>query len=440
MAEQKKRQLKLGARVFGIGHYRTSWRHPNVPPDGNVNFAEHIRQVQEAEAAKFDFVFFSDRLYFDETSAPKSMNQFEPLTLLSALASITKNIGLVGTLSTSYTEPFNVARQFMSLDKISGGRAGWNVVATALHGAALNFGRNEHYSHEERYKRAKEHLEIVQGLWDSWEDDAFVYDKENNIFYNPEKLHTLNYVGEYYKVRGPLNINRSPQGQPVIFQAGQSEIGRNFAAQFAEGVYTVPVSYQEANRYYEDLKARIVKAGRDASKTLIFAGMNPVIGRTEKEAQDKYQEVLSYITYEEALTELKLFYKNVDLNQFDPDAPFPDLQDEGSDGYSYLANRIKEAAKAEGLTLRQAAFRYGTPKSEFVGTPEQIADRMQYWFENRACDGFFVWPPYYEGNREFIELVLPILRERGLFREEYESTTLRGNLGLDFVKNRYARS
>lgn len=439
MANIPKRQLKLGARVFGIGHYRTSWRHPDVPPDGNVNFAEHVRQVQEAEAAKFDFVFFSDRLYFDEHSAPKSLNQFEPVTLLASLASITRNIGLVATLSTSYTEPFNVARQFMTVDKISGGRAGWNVVSTALSGASLNFSRDAHYGHAERYKRAKEHLDVVQGLWDSWEDDAFVYDKENNRFYDPSKLHALNYEGEFFKVRGPLNIDRSPQGQPVIFQAGQSETGRNFAAQYAEGVYSTPITFEESHAFYEDLKARAVKAGRAEDDILIFAGLNPVIGRTEAEAQAKFKEILSYITYEEALTEIKLFYKNVDLFKFDPDAPFPDLQSEGNEGYSYMANRIKIAAKEEGLTLRQAAFRYGTPKPAFVGTPEQIADRMQQWFEGRGCDGFFVWPPYYEGTREFIELVLPILRERGLFREEYEASTLRGNLGLDKVPNRYAK-
>ncbi|WP_135546366.1 LLM class flavin-dependent oxidoreductase [Paenibacillus cymbidii] len=438
MTNKRNRTLKLGARVFGIGHYRTSWLHPNVPPDGNINFAEHIRQAQEAEAAKFDFIFFSDRLYFDEHSAPKSLNQFEPIALLSALASITKRIGLVGTLSTSYSEPFNVARQFMTLDKISGGRAGWNVVSTALSGASLNFSRDVHYGHAERYRRAKEYLDIVQGLWDSWEDDAFSYDKKNNIFYDPSKLHALNYEGEFFKVRGPLNINRSPQGQPVIFQAGQSEAGKQFAAQYAEGVYTTPITFEEANVFYKDLKERVVNVGREEDDILIFAGLNPVIGRTEDEAQAKFRDILSYITYEEALTEIKLFFKNVNLFQFDPDAPFPDLQSEGNEGYSYMANRIKNAAKQEGLTLRQAAFRYGTPKSQFVGTPVQIADRMQAWFEGRACDGFFVWPPYYEGTREFIDLVLPILRERGLFREEYEANTLRGNLGLDFVRNRYA--
>ena len=440
MANERKRQLKLGARVFGIGHYRTSWRHPNVPSDGNINFAEHVRQVQEAEAAKFDFVFFSDRLYFDEYSAPKSTNQFEPLTLLSALAAVTNNIGLVGTLSTSYTEPFNAARQFMSLDKISGGRAGWNVVSTAIPGASLNFSRDAHYGHAERYKRAKEHLEVVKGLWDSWEDDAFIYDKENNNYYDKSKLHKLNYEGEFFKVRGPLNINRSEQGQPVIFQAGQSEAGKNFAAEQAEGVYTIPISYEEAHTFYDDLKARVVKAGREEDDLLIFAGLHPVIGRTQEEAQAKSDEILSYITYEEALTEIKLFFNNVDLFKYDPDAPFPDLKNEGNDGYSYMANRIKKAAKEKGLTLRQAAFMYGTPKSEFVGTPEHIADRMQYWFENRGCDGFFVWPQYIEGMQEFVELVLPILRERGLFREEYESTTLRGNLGLNFVPNRYAKA
>lgn len=435
----EKRQMRLGTRVFGIGHYRTFWKQKNVPPNGNIDFAAHVRQAQYAESAKFDFIFFSDRLYFDEFSAPKSTNQFEPLTLMAALSAVTSKIGFVGTASTSYTEPFNMARQLMSTDVLSGGRIGWNAVTTALNGAALNFSRDKHFSHAERYLRAQEHIDIVRGLWDTWEDDAFVYDKEQGVFYDPAKLHALDYKGEYFSVRGPLNISRSKQGQPVIFQAGGSETGKNFAAKNAEGIYTTIDNLEEAQAFYRDLKGRTVKAGRSEDQVLIFPGIYPFVGKTEKEAWDKYNEVASYITYEEAVTELKLFFKETDFSKLDPDAPFPDLSHQVSgDGYRSMTDRIMRIAKEEKLSLKETAFRFGAPSKEFVGTGVQIADRMQQWFEGRGCDGFNVWAPYLGGQEDFVEHVLPILQERGLFRKDYESDTLRGNLGLDIPKNRYA--
>ncbi|TBL70911.1 LLM class flavin-dependent oxidoreductase [Paenibacillus thalictri] len=434
----QKRQMKLGTRVFGIGHYRTLWRQQQVAPNGNIDFKAHVRQAQYAESAKFDFIFFSDRLFFDQYSAPKSMNQFEPLTIISALSAVTSKLGFVATASTSYTEPFNLARILMSADQISGGRVGWNAVTTALSGAALNFSRDKHFSHSERYQRAQEHLDIVRGLWDTWEDDAFVYDKENNKFFDPAKLHTLDYKGQFFNVRGPLNISRSEQGQPVIFQAGGSETGKTFAAQNAEGIYTIIDTLPEAQVFYADVKRRTVQAGRSEDDVLIFPGMYPFIGRTEKEAWDKYNEVVSYITYEEAVTELKLFFKDTDFSKLDPDAPFPEFSTESSEGYRSMADRIVRIAKGERLSLKETAFRFGSPKQEFVGTPERIADRMQAWFEQRGCDGFNVWAPYVGGQEEFAEKVLPILQDRGLFRKDYEADTLRGNLGLSLPENRYA--
>ncbi|TNJ66974.1 LLM class flavin-dependent oxidoreductase [Paenibacillus hemerocallicola] len=433
----KQRKLRLGARVFGVGHYRTAWRQPEVAPDGNIDLPNHVRQVQLAEAAKFDFVFFADGVYVNEKSTPKALNSFEPLTLLSALAAVTKRIGLVGTISTSYTEPYNVARQLASLDLLSGGRAGWNVVTTGQEGASQNFGRESHYEHAVRYRRAREHLEVVQGLWSSWEEDAFVYDKERGVFFDPRKLHELNYRGEFFSVKGPLNISRSKQGEPVIFQAGGSETGKAFAAESADAVYTTPESLEEARLFYRDLKGRMAAYGREPDQLLIFPGLHPFVGRTEEEAWQKYEQVVSYISLADALQELKLFFPAIDFTQYDPDGPFPELGDEGGNRYRYMSDRIKRVAREEKLTLRQTAFRYGAPSKEFVGTGEQLADRIEAWLEGEGADGFFIWPPYPTGLDDFIEHVVPVLQRRGLYREEYEADTLRGQLGLDIPASRH---
>jgi FMN-dependent oxidoreductase (nitrilotriacetate monooxygenase family) len=433
--------MKLGARFFGIGKSsRTAWRHPLVDLGANVSLDHHVQQAQIAEAGKFDFIFMADSPYIDGSSTPSVLNRLEPLTILSAVAAVTRKIGLVGTVTTSFSEPYTVARQFASLDHISGGRAGWNVVTTGLEGAARNYGRTEHLPHDVRYRLAEEHLQVVRGLWDSWEDDAFVGDKAAGRFYDPAKLHELNHKGEFFAVQGPLNIARSRQGQPVIFQAGGSESGRNLAARSASAIYTTPETLEEAQDFYKDMKRRVADSGRSPDDLLIFPGISQIAGHTEEEARRKYREVAGDIAIEEALLQIQHKFPSVRFADYPLDEPFPDIGDDGSNGYRSLTDRIKRVAKRESLTLRETALRFGTPDDTFVGSAIQVADTMQEWFEQGAADGFLVGSAHPDGLAYFVERVIPILRQRNLFRSEYEHDTLRGNLGLAFPENRYSKA
>jgi FMN-dependent oxidoreductase (nitrilotriacetate monooxygenase family) len=432
-----RKPLKLGALIHGVGGNISAWRHPEVPVDASVSFPFYRKQALKAEEGKFDLVFIADGLYINEKSIPHFLNRFEPITILSALAAVTSRIGLVGTLSTSYSEPFTVARQFASLDHISGGRAGWNVVTSPLEGSALNYGKTEHPSHDERYQIAEEYLQVTKGLWDSWEDDAFVRDKESGVFFDPAKMHRLNHKGKYFSVQGPLNIARSRQGQPVIFQAGSSESGKTLAAKEADAVFTGAETIEEAKAFYEDVKARAVKFGRSEDDIVILPGIGPIIGRTEEEAERKYQEIANLVSIENALNYLGRFFDHVDFSQFPLDEPFPDIGDIGSNSFRSGTDKIKRNAKARNLTLRQVALQTATPRGEFVGTPEQVADRIQRWYEERAADGFIVHSNIPSDLHDFVDLVVPILQDRGIYRKEYESDTLRGNLGLPIPANRY---
>ncbi|MFD1953069.1 LLM class flavin-dependent oxidoreductase [Paenibacillus thailandensis] len=433
----KRRTLKLGAVLHGVGGSASGWRHPDMPADASVNIGFYKQQALKAEEGKFDFIFIADGLYITEKSIPHFLNRFEPVTILSALGAVTSHIGLVGTLSTSYSEPFTVARQFASIDHISGGRAGWNVVTSPLEGSALNFGGKPHPSHPERYRIAEEYLEVTKGLWDSWEDDAFVRDKETGVFFDPAKMHRLNHKGEYFSVQGPLNIARSKQGQPVIFQAGSSDSGRNLAAKTADAVFTGPESIEEAKEFYRDVKQRIIRNGRNPEHTLIFPGIGPIIGRTEAEAEEKYRQIASLVTIEQALDYLGRFFEHHDFSQYELDAPFPDLGDFGSNSFRSTTDRIKRRAKEQQLTLREVALQAATPRTAFIGTPERVAGLVQQWFEEEAADGFIVGASDPNGLNDFVDLVVPILQERGLFRTEYEADTLRGNLGIPVPENRY---
>ncbi|MFF2908896.1 LLM class flavin-dependent oxidoreductase [Paenibacillus sp. NPDC057934] len=436
----KSKQLKLGALLHGVGGSTSTWRHPDAKPDASVNFELYKSWVQKAEEGKLDLIFIADGLYINEKSIPHFLNRFEPLTILSALAAVSTNIGLVGTLSTSYSEPFTVARQFGSLDVISGGRAGWNVVTSPLEGSALNYGKKEHPDHSKRYRIATEYLEVTRGLWDSWEDDAFVRDKESGVFFDPEKVHTLNHEGEFFSVKGPLNIARSKQGQPVIFQAGSSEVGRNYASQEADAVFTGHDTIESAQEFYRDVKARVAASGRNPDEVLIFPGIGPIIGDTEEEAERKYQEVAGLVTIENALNYLGRFFEHHDFSQYPLDEPFPELGDLGRNSFQSGTDKIKKDAKEQGLTLRQVALQSATPRTSFIGTPEQVADQIQTWFESEAADGFMIAESVPGGLEQFVERVVPILQERGLFRTEYESDTLRGNLGLQVPENRYVKT
>ncbi|GIP29587.1 monooxygenase [Paenibacillus sp. J23TS9] len=438
MAKQK--QLKLGALLHGVGGGTSLWRHPDSDPGASVNFELYKSWVQKAEEGKLDLIFIADGLYINEKSIPHFLNRFEPITILSALAAVSKNIGLVGTLSTSYSEPFTVSRQFGSLDVISGGRAGWNIVTSPLEGSALNYSKMEHPEHDKRYRIATEYLEVARGLWDSWEDDAFVRNKETGVFFDPEKMHELNHEGEFFSVKGPLNIARSKQGQPVIFQAGASEVGKNYASKEADAIFTGAENLEEAIRFAQDVKARAAAFGRNPNDVLIFPGIGPIIGSTEEEAEHKYQEAASLVTIENALNYLGRFFEHHDFSQYPLDEPFPELGDLGKNSFQSGTDKIKKDAKEKGLTLRQVAIQSATPRGNFIGTAEQVADRIQEWFEAGAADGFMLTASVPHGLEDFVDQVVPILQKRGIFRTDYESDTLRGNLGLPVPENRYAKS
>lgn len=430
-----KKILKLGAILHGIGS-GSLWRHPDMQADASVSLPFYKQQAQKAEEGKFDFVFVADGLYINEKSTPHFLNRFEPITILSALGAVTSNIGLIGTVSTSYSEPFTVARQFSSIDHISGGRAGWNVVTSPLEGSALNFGGKEHPTHPNRYRIAEEYIEVAKGLWDSWEDDAFVRDKESGVFFDPKKLHQLNHKGEFFFVQGPLNIARSKQGQPVVFQAGSSDSGRSLAAKTADAVFTGPESIDEAKLFYSDVKNRIAANGRNPEHTLIFPGISVIIAQTQEEAEQKQDEIINLVTIEYALDHLGRFFEHHDFTQYPLDEVFPDLGDFGSNSFRSTTDRIKQRAKEHNLTLRQVALQAATPRTSFIGTPERVADIIQQWFEEDAADGFIVGSPLPEGFNDFVEFVVPILQQRGIYRTEYESDTLRGNLGIPIPSNR----
>ncbi|MDQ0201513.1 LLM class flavin-dependent oxidoreductase [Neobacillus ginsengisoli] len=436
----KDKKLRLGVMLHGAGGNMAAWRYKNAPADASVNFSFYKQLAQKAEAAKLDLVFVADGLYINEKSIPHFLNRFEPLTILSALASVTSHIGLVGTLSTSYSEPFTVARQFASLDRISDGRAGWNVVTSPLEGSAKNYSKLEHPSHQLRYKIADEYLEVTNGLWDSWEEDAFIRDKKTGVFFNRDKMHTLNHQGEFFSVEGPLNISRSKQGQPVIFQAGSSEPGKDLAAKWADAVFTGHDNIEQAKEYYHDVKKRAVSFGRSPDEILIFPGISPIIGRTNEEAEKKYLEIASLVTVEDSLNYLGRFFDHFDFSQFPLDELFPDIGEIGKNSFRSTTDRIKKMAKEEQLTLRQVAIRVTTPKTTFIGTPEKVTDLLQQWFKEGAADGFMLGNAVLpDGLNDFIHYVLPLLQERGLFRSEYENDTLRGNLGIPVPKNRYSK-
>jgi FMN-dependent oxidoreductase (nitrilotriacetate monooxygenase family) len=432
-----KRQIKLGAILAGVGTTQQGWKSLDVPGDASVDIEWYKAEAKKAEAAKFDLVFIVDSPYITPDSAPHFLNRLEPLTLLSAVAGATSRIGLVATLTTSFNEPFNVARAFASLDLISKGRAGWNVVTTGLEGAAGNYGREEHFDHELRYRRAKEHLQVVRALWDSYEDDAFPRDRERGVFLDKSKQHRLDHKGEFFSVAGPLNISRSRQGHPVIFQAGGSDAGRDLAATSADAIFTGHETFEEAQEFYRDVKRRALAAGRKPQEIVILPGIVTIIADSDEEAEAIQSARLGSLDLGKALVQLGRPFNYYDFSRHDLDAPFPELGNLGANGYRSHAERIKRIARDEKLTLRQAAVRFASRRSAFVGSPETVANELERWFTQEAADGFNVGIGEGSDLREFIARVLPILRARGLVREDYESETLRGNLGLRIPENRY---
>ena len=432
------KQLHLGAILSGVGTTQNGWLDPDLPGDASVDIDWYIANARKAEAAKFDLVFIVDSPFITPDTAPHFLNRLEPLTLLSAVAVATSRIGLAGTLTTSYWEPFNVARQFASLDLISKGRAGWNVVTTGLEGAARNYGRDEHFDHALRYARAAEFLEVVKGLWDSYEDDAFPRDKPAGIFLDKSKLHRLDHRGEFFSVAGPLNIQRSRQGQPVIFQAGESDQGRAFGAAIAEGIYSNAESFEQAREYYADVKGRAAALGRDPDHIVILPGLIPIIADSDEEARAIEEEQNGKLDLKKALIQLGRPFNYHDFGQYELDAPFPDVSHLSLNSYKGHAERIVRTARRDGLTLRETAWRFAARANPFVGTAKTVADEIERWFIEGASDGFNCRVTAPRDFALFVERVVPLLQERGLFRTDYAHDTLRGHLGLPFPENRYA--
>jgi FMN-dependent oxidoreductase (nitrilotriacetate monooxygenase family) len=435
-----RRTLKLGAVLLGVGGpgQHNTWLDPEIPANASVDVNWYIARAQEAEAAKFDLVFIVDSQFITENSPNHYLSRLEPLTLLSAVAVHTGHIGLVGTLTTSYNEPFNVARRLYSLDHISAGRAGWNVVTSGDAGTAGNYSRDEHYDYATRYGRAAEHVQVAQGLWDSYEADAFPRDKDAEVFFDPTKQHALNHKGEYFSVVGPLNLERSPQGQPVIFQAGDSEEGRDLGASIGEVIFTHAVTLAQAQAFRAELRERAAAKGRDPETLLTLPGISLVIADTDEQARAKEDARLGGKSFDRALKELGRPFGWHDFTQYDPDAPFPDVAHLGQKSFRTQANAIATLAKDNGFTLRQVVEHLrDASRSPFVGSPETVADTIQHWFEEGGFDGINITVNAPSEFALFTDRVLPILRERGVVRSEYESTTLRGNLGLPIPENRH---
>ncbi|MGC3964911.1 MAG: LLM class flavin-dependent oxidoreductase [Rhodocyclaceae bacterium] len=439
------RKLRLGAFIMATGHHIAAWRHPGSQIDSGVNIDHYIDVARTAERGLFDQVFVADspglRNHGDTEALSRQgrVSYFEPVTLWAALAAVTKHVGFVATASTTYEDPYLLARKFASLDHISKGRAAWNVVTTSADNVYGNFGLDRHPSPEERYERAHEFVDVVKGLWDSYEDDAFVRDAATGVYFDPSKLHTLNHVGKHFRVSGPLNIERPPQGHPVIVQAGSSEPGRELAAATAEAIFTAWTSLAEAQSFYRDIKSRMRKYGRRPEELLVLPGISPVVGRTEEEAQAKWAALQRLIHPSVGLLTIAPFWPGEDLSKWNLDEPppyYPALEV----GRNSRQNVVLTLAQRERFTVRQLYEYLAGARGHWVvvGTPQQIADQMQSWFENEAADGFNVMPPVLpESLNDFVDLVIPELQRRGLFRTAYEGTTLRENLGLARPANRF---
>lgn len=437
------RQLHLGAFLRPICVHAGAWRHPGAAPGAGFDFAWYRRFAAALEAACFDAIFLADSLALPGLSPSAlarnaSATSFEPLTLLSALAPLTSHIGLIATASTTYNEPYHVARKFASLDHLSGGRAGWNLVTSGNPSEALNFGLAEHVEHGERYERAREFFDVVTGLWDTWADDALVRDVESGLFLDPQKLHALAHAGAHFTVQGPLNIARPVQGWPVIVQAGSSEAGRRIAAETAEVVFSAHARRAEARAFHADIKGRAAALGREREHVKILPAAFVVIGDTPAEARAKLATLDELVHPGNALAALSVALGHVDLSGVDLDGPLPELPETA--GSKSSRERVLEMARERNLSVRQLARHvsgsYGS--LELVGTPTSVADEMEAWLYDDACDGFNILFPYVPGGLDDVTTrLVPELRRRGLFRTEYSGTTLRENLGLPRPKNRY---
>jgi len=434
----RNQKIKLGLFVLHAGYHQGGWRLPQARSGGeDISLMRDI--AQSAEAGKFDFIFFPDVPGSDATSTPSVVSRFEPLTLLSALSGATRHIGLAATASTTYHEPMNLARMFASLDHLSGGRAAWNVVTTLSKEAAGNFGEQAQVPHAQRYERATEFVQVVRGLWDSWEDGAFPRNKDSGVYFDATKMHKLNHRGSHFSVRGPLNLNRPPQGYPVTIVAGASGPGLDLAARYADISFGAQYDLETARGHYAEVKSRVQAMGRNPDHVLVMPGVVPIVGATAREARDKFDALQRYVSIDEAIPLLSFFIGH-DVSGLPLDEPLPATLGE-SEAMKSRTTLLLDLAHRQRMTLRELALSVAAARGHLllVGTPASIADTLQQWFESKAADGFNILPPYFPGGLDdFIEGVLPELRARGLFRTKYEGTTLRENLGLPVPANQYA--
>ncbi len=436
------RQLRLGAFMRPISIHTAWWRYPGAFPDANFNIRHLVRFAQTLERGKFDAFFMADHLAvlnmpMAALKRSATVTSFDPLTLLPALAMVTEHLGLIATASTTYNEPYHVARKFASLDHLSGGRAGWNVVTSGNPHEAMNFGLDEHVEHATRYRRAREFYEVVTGLWDSWADDAFIRDVESGVFFDPEKMHVLDHKGEFLKVRGPLNVARPIQGWPVIVQAGSSEAGKQLAAETAEMVFGSQNTLSGARDFYADVKGRMERLGRDRDQLKILPGCFIVVGDTADEARQKKALLDSLVHPDSGMASLSV-HLGTDASKFDLDGPLPEIPE--TNASKSARQKLIEKATREKLTVRQLAQYVGGSYGalEMVGTPAMIADEMEEWLTSEGCDGFNVMVPTLpEGLDDVVDKLVPELQRRGIFRKEYEGRTLRENLGLRRPENRF---
>lgn len=434
------RQLHLNAFIMSTGHHESSWRLPESNPRASSDVSHFQNLARIAEAGKLDSIFFADVPALMSSPARRPAETLDPVLLLTAIAAVTERIGLIATSSTTFNEPYNLARSFASLDQISGGRAGWNVVTTGSDEAAFNFNLDALPQPEDRYRRAHEFLDVALGLWGSWADDAVVADKATGVYADPEKVHRLDHEGEFFKVRGPLNVSRSPQGSPVIVQAGSSGPGIDLAAAYAEAVFTAQTTLEDGQAFYGKLKAATLRAGRDPEGLKILPGIVTVIGGTEEEARRLDRQLDDLIVLEHPHQQLAEAV-GLPVAELDLDAPLPTnirpVEEVRSSRYELTVN----LARRENLTVRELLIRLGGGRGHrtFAGTPEQVADTIEEWFTHGASDGFNIMPAAMpSGLEDFVDQVVPILQDRGLFRREYEGSTLRDHLGLAVPEGRGA--
>jgi FMN-dependent oxidoreductase (nitrilotriacetate monooxygenase family) len=445
----RRRQLHFGAFLYTPGNHSAGWRHPDAIPQTDMHFPYYVEMAHTAERGKLDTIFLQDTAAVAGSGALDGQSPYrpsngrqvhlEPVSLIAALAAVTRNIGLISTATTTYNEPYNVARRFATIDHISGGRAGWNLVTSQVEDEAGNFGLDRHVDHARRYDRASEFYDVVAGLWDSWEDDAFLQDKASGIYYDVDKMHFLRHKGEHFTVRGPLNVSRTPQGRPVVAQAGSSDVGRELAARSADLVFTAQTTVEEGRAFCTDLRDRAERYGRGRDDIKILPGLMPVVGRTDSEAREKYEQLQSLIDDDLAMRALARLTGDLDIFQYPADGPLPPLPP--SNAAKARQALIVELARKENLSIRQVARYLGTSQGHRLvyGSAKSLADTMEEWLLADAADGFNLLFPYFPAPlNDFVDLVVPELQRRDIFRTEYEGHTLRENLGVPVPRNRYA--